>query len=89
MQVRPFALPRPRRYDELRGPPGAGLNANWLAGEVVSRETDSGSAEMLCLAATTHGKDATEVPTPPGVAAICLGGTTANSCGLEPDRVAG
>lgn len=76
MQVRPFALPRqprPRRYDELRGPPVAGLNANWLAGEVVSRETHSGSAEMLCLAATTHGKDATEGPPPPGVAAMCLG----------------
>lgn len=56
MQVRPFALPRPRRYDELHSPPGAGLNAHWLAGEVVSRETDSGKAEMLCLAATTTGR---------------------------------
>lgn len=63
---------------------GAGLNAHWLAGEVVSRETDSGSVEMLCLAATMHGKDATEAPPPPEVAANVSRGTPPANCrGLE------
>lgn len=56
------------RYVVLR----PGLNAHWPAGEVVYRETDSGGAEMLCLAATMHGKGATGAPPPPGVAAMCL-----------------
>lgn len=32
-----------------------GLDAYWLAGDVVSRETDSGREDMLCLATRCTG----------------------------------